>query len=125
MTTEISFSNMVAKLLVAVPELQKIHDREVASWDGAWPGQHIAYARVVSDTISAMLRAKSPEDGQLLGKIFGFLEILANHPDEHVQEVVHNSVCESICSDELVLQKARKYMGPSTKKFCRDIVGHD
>lgn len=124
MPTEISFNNMVEKLLESVPELKQIHDRELRSWEGEWPGQHIAYARVVSDTIAAMLRGDSEEDPNLLIKIFNFLEILANHPDEHVQEVVHNSVCEDICSDELVLQKAGRFMGVTTKKFCRDIIGN-
>lgn len=58
----------------------------------------------------------------MLHKIFDFLEMLANHPEEHVQEVVHNSVCEALCSDELALQRARKYMGPATKGFCKAIV---
>lgn len=119
----ISFKNMTEKLLEAIPELQAFHDRALAltEHDGVWSGQHIAYEEVVSKTIKELLRQEKPDE-RLLRKIFDFLEMLANHPEEHVQEVVHNSVCEPICSDELTLQRARKYMGSTTKDFCKAIV---
>lgn len=120
---DISFQNMTQKLLEALPELTSYYDRALAANedDGEWSGQHIAYEEVMSKAIKEMLRADKPDE-RLLHKIFDFLEMLAKHPEEHVQEVAHNSVCEPICSDELTLQRARKYMGPTTKDFCKAIV---
>lgn len=120
---DISFKNMTEKLLEAIPELRAFHDRALtlAEPDGEWSGPHIAYEEVVSKAIKEQLRQEKPDE-RLLRKIFDFLEMLANHPEEHVQEVVHNSICEPICSDEMTLQRARKFMGPTTKDFCKAIV---
>lgn len=120
---DISFENMTEKLLEAIPELRAFHDRALAlsEPDGKWSGQHVAYEEAVSKTIKELLRREKPDE-PLLRKIFDFLEMLAGHPEERVQEVVHNSVCEPICSDELTLQRARKYMGPAVKGFCKSIV---
>ncbi|MBI5624484.1 MAG: hypothetical protein HY924_11960 [Elusimicrobia bacterium] len=119
----ITFENMTEKLLEAIPELRASHDRVLAlvEPDGVWSGQHIAYEEVVSKTIKELLLREKPDE-RLLRKIFDFVEMLASHPEEHVQEVIHNSVCEPICSDELTLQRARNYMGPATKEFCKSIV---
>lgn len=120
---EVTFDNMVTKVLEAIPELRSFHDRALAlnESDGVWSGQHAAYEEVVSKAIKEMFQLEKPDE-RVLRKIFDFLEMLATHADERVQEVAHNSVCESLCSDELALQRARKYMGPATKEFCKSIV---
>ena len=119
--SDITFQNMTQKLLEAVPELKSFHDRALAAEGGEWTGKHIAYHEVVSKAVKEALRSEVVDDC-LLHKIFDFVEMLATHPAEHVQEVVHDSVCEPICSDELVRQRAGKYIGPATKNFCKGII---
>lgn len=120
-TSDITFRNMVHKLPEAIPELKAAYQAQIEWWGEEEPAAHPAYSRIVTDTIKKMFRTDAAEDAALLRKIFDFLELLANHPEEHVQEVVHNSVCEALCSDEAVLQKTQRYMGPTVKEFCKSI----
>lgn len=118
---DITFENMVHKLPEAIPELRAAYDRQIQWWGAEEPAAHAAYEEIVSKAIGRILRTETPDE-RLLQKIFDFLELLANHPEERVQEVVHNSLCEPICSDELALQRTQKYMGPRTRDFCKTIV---
>ena len=118
----ITFENMVAVLIRTLPELKPVYDGEL-QLRGEEIGQHIIYRYVMYAEIERQLKLAQTPDEPLLRRLFSFLEILANHPEEAVQEVAHNSVCEKICSDEVVLQKAMKYAGKRTKEFCGLIIG--
>lgn len=118
---EITYENMVDKMIEALPELRSAFAKESASWTEV-QGPHIIYSFVLYDSLKSAMNALEANQA-LIQRIFDFLEILANHPEEHVQEVVHNSVCENICSDEIVLQKAQKFMGKRTREFCAMILG--
>ena len=117
----ITYGNLVEKMIDKIPELRDALEKESASWTEK-QGPHILYGLVLFPALKSMLSAAEP-DANLIQRVFDFLEILANHSEERVQEVVHNSVCENICSDEIVLQKAQKFMGPRTKIFCAMILG--
>lgn len=119
----ITYENMVAALIRELPELKPIYDRELARW-GEEMGQHIMYRYVMYAAIEDALK-KGPEDAALLKRIFDFLERLIEHREAHVREVAHQSVCDKICADEVVLQKAQRYMGKRAKKLCELISGPD
>lgn len=118
----VTFENMVAVLLRELPELKPIYDREIERW-GEVMGQHIMYRYVMYAAIEAQLTSRDCPDRALLKKIFAFLESLIDHPEAHVQEVAHQSVCDHICGDEVILQRAQPYMGKKTKALCAMISG--
>lgn len=117
---EIRYEDLSALMVKAIPEVAQAYEKELHWWKDEKPGQHIIFADILVPHIVSLLE-KGDRDEELK-RVFEFLELLANHPDEHVQEVVHNSICEPICSNEVALQKSKKYMGPATVRFCSMIV---
>lgn len=117
---DISYANMNRKLVEAVPELRAAYDLQVArGYDG--DGPHVLYGEFFRDVLSELFESETRNEA-LLKKLFSFLEMLANHPDEAIQNVVYVSVCEGLCSREGVLQRAQKYMGKTTRQFCDEIL---
>ena len=119
---DINYDNMVRKIAEAVPELKPYYERQIAYWRDEPPPVHTAYSQMVFDTLAAALRQSDRSQDDFLKRLFKFLELLATHPDKEIQNVVYVSVCEHICSDELVLQKSQNFMGKTTREFCRDII---
>lgn len=117
---EITYQNMNRKIVEAVPELRAAYDHAVAEGYDA-DGPHVLYEELFAGVLPKFFESECQNKNQLR-KIFDFLENLANHPDAKIQNVVYVSVCESICSDEAVLQKAQKYLGKTTKRFCDEIM---
>ena len=118
----ITYANMTAALIRELPELKPIYDREMERWGGQEEGPHIVYNDVMYEAIKQQLKSESRADEAFLRKIFAFLEVIANHPDEEVNTVAHSAVCEPICCDEVVLQKAQLFMGKRTREFCAMII---
>lgn len=118
----ITYENMVTTMLRELPELKPLYDRELER-RGEEIGQHIMYRYVMYAAIEEQLKSQSRPDAALLKKVFAFLESLIEHPEAHVREVAHQSVCDKICSDEVVLQKAQPFMGKKTKVLCLSISG--
>lgn len=116
----ITYKNMTAALIRELPELKPLYDRELARWEEEM-GQHIMYRYIMYAAIEAELKGPQPNE-DLLRRIFGFLEQIANHSDIDVQAVAQQSVCEKICSDEVVLQKALRFMGKRTRELCDLII---
>jgi hypothetical protein len=48
-------------------------------------------------------------------------ELLAHHDDVHMQELVAVTVCERLGDGRELLQKARKFMGPRTRQFSKEV----
>lgn len=121
-TEEITYENMVHRLPEAVPALKAAYDKQIEYWEGEEPPVHPAYSMIVNDTLDELLGSNGVQSEDTVRQIFDFLEVLANHPDEKIQNVVYVSICEHIASNEFVLQKAQKYMGKTTREFCHEIV---
>ncbi len=119
-TEEVTLDNMAQKMIEALPELKTAYDKEVAAWTKS-QGAHVLFSFVLFDSLKPLLKVEEV-DALLVQKIFAFVELLAKHPDEKVQEVVYFSVCENICADEIVLQKAQHFMGKKTREFCELII---
>ncbi len=113
---------MVEKLPEAIPELQDLYAKEVTE-PGDKDSPYNAYAFVLYPHIRRLLKAES-EDERQLRKVFDFLELILTHPDGRVRDVADQDVCEAIACDEIVLQKAQRYMGPAAKKSCADYIEH-
>lgn len=115
-TEDITFENMADKMVEAIPELRAAYEKEVATWTQK-QGAHLLLSFVLFESLKTSLKADHTDDA-LVRKIFDFVELLAKHPDEKVQEVVYFSVCENICADEIVLQRAQGFMSKKTREFC-------
>lgn len=113
----LTLHNMVDKLIELFPELKDRCTKETEWLDK--DNGHLLYNFVLYGYIEESF-ASDREDKILMQRIFDFIEALLDQPDMGIKNVVHD-ICESISSDEIVLQKAQKYMGPNTKTLCRQI----
>lgn len=120
--SELTYNNMVEKLPEELPDLRSRFSQETA-WLSEKNSPYMVYEFVLYKHIAGLLKSKK-EDESGLKKAFAFLEKLLSHSDGRVRDVADQSVCEAICSDEIVLQKAQRYMGPGAKKSCADYIGH-
>ncbi len=117
---DIHYEALSSVMVQTIPAVKAAYEKELAWWKEGKPGQHIIFNDILFPYVASLLKEGGQD--QELRRIFEFLERLANHPDEHVPEVVHNSICEPLCCDEAALQKARKFMGPTMVKFCQMIL---
>jgi len=120
--SEITFENMSDKLVEAVPELSAAYEKELAWWRGEEAGAHNIYSEILNPFLLSLLKSesKSEDTEEMLKTIFAFLEVLAEHSDAHVQEVVGATVIEFLYGAGL-LERARNYMGPATLQMSREI----
>jgi hypothetical protein len=116
---EITFENMAERLIEEFPELTEKYRSVVDWWGEEVPGPHIIFGDVLNPYIITLI--DSGRDDEKLKDIFKFLESLASHDDKRVQEVVMMTVCERLEYDKKLLTKARKYMGPTTRRFSEEI----
>lgn len=119
---ELTYQNMVERLPEAVPELRDRFQEERA-WLSDKNLAYVIYEFVLYKHIEDLLK-RPREDAPALERAFAFLETVLTHPDARVRDVGDQSVCEAICSDEVVLQKAQRYMGPAAKKSCAEYMSH-
>jgi len=137
--SEIKYKNLTQNLIEAVPEIKEEIDRERSSWgrsrvrneepkpkwwkeeDGNWAEYsrtydsipHDAFGTILNPYVENLLLVNGREEE--LERIFSFIEILANHEDEMIREVIKDSFCENLEGWGGEVQKrARKYMGPKT-----------
>lgn len=121
MRHDITERNMMEKLLESIPEVKGRYEEEI-EWldkDNHW----VLCSFVLYQHIEALLKADMPDENQLR-RIFSFLEDLLSQQDLTVRNIAEDAVCENICSDEVVLQKAQRYLGPAAKKYCAAYMGH-
>lgn len=95
----IAYSELTQRLLEIVPELRPAYERELQSWAGSQPGQHVVFGDLLTPYLLSLL--ESGRDREVLERVFGFLEVLANHPEKIVQEVVALSVVERLTDKEV------------------------
>lgn len=121
MRHDITEQNMMEKLLDRIPEAYGRYEEEI-KWldkDNHW----VLYSFVLYRHLEALLKADTPDEGQIR-KVFAFLEDLLGQQDLTVRNIAEDAVCENICSDEIVLQKAQRFLGPAAKKYCATHMGH-
>lgn len=116
--SEFRFENIAEKLVEVVPELQQSYELELEWWGTEQPGAHIIFGDLLNPYLISLLESHNQP---ILKQIFTFLELLANHEDIKVQEVVAVTVCERLGDNPEWLSKARQYMGKTTLQFSHEI----
>ena len=124
--TELTYDNLVEQLIATVPEILPAY-REDKEWMGDDSLPHIVFSFDLNPYIRALL--ESHDAGASLRRIFRFLEEMAVSQDEHVQEVLAQSVLEHFSGNVPdLLPKARVYMGDATRHLSHVVAvawGHE
>lgn len=119
--SDITYANLSKKLVETIPELLPQYEKELAWWGGEEPGPHNIYGDVLNPYLITLLRSEpTPDNEEVLNRIFAFLEVLSNQDDVHIPEVVGVTVIEVLLGVGL-LEIARRYMGPRTLQMSREI----
>lgn len=120
MSKEITFENMSARLVEAIPELRDSYKKELAWWRDEKPGAHNIYGDVFTPHLVSLLKTEGNEDK--LTQAFQFIEELANHEDDRVQEVVAVTILEYLWGHEHhLLTRARRFMGGMTMGLLKKV----
>lgn len=114
----ITFDNMSDTLLDKFPELKTSYAEERKFWDDEEPGPHIVYGDILMPFIRKLI---DDGDEKKLQEVFNFLEKVSNNNDVKVQEVICVTVCEYLSGHDDLLSKTKKFMGPKTIQFAREI----
>jgi hypothetical protein len=59
-------------------------------------------------------------DASLIGRVFSFLEEMANSPDRNVTDLLGIAILEPLVFQRERVRRAWKYMGEKTKKLARE-----
>lgn len=113
-----NYSNLVDKMLVAIPEIKPAFDEENSWWDEILP--HIVFGDVVNPSVIQWLYS-SEEKTEILNRTFSFFERMATCEDEKVVEVLAVTVLERLGDEKHVLEVAKSFMGNKTKELSDDI----
>jgi hypothetical protein len=117
--SQVHYANMAEALIEAVPDLRAPYAEELRVWGDELPGPHIIFGDVLNPYLIKLL--DSHHTTEQLQKVFEFLELLAHHDDVYIQELVAVTVCERLGDRRELLQKARKFMGPRTRQFSKEV----
>lgn len=117
--SRITYDDLSEALIGVVPELQEKYAAILQEWGEGSPGQHVVYGDLLNSYIPALLEMRGPKDA--VQRIFTFLEELANHEDERVQEVVAATVLEYLDAYGF-LPRAWSYMREATRRLALNIV---
>lgn len=113
----LTYENLVAKLIEAVPEINERHELLVQDREFFGPGSTFDNALV--PYILALLEYGGSDE--VLNRIFAFLEEMARCEEQRVRDVLGVCVCEYI-SGHSFLHRAWRYMGEATRVMARRIA---
>ena len=116
--SEIDYANVAEALVEAVPDVRGRYEEERCLWGDEKPG-HTLFLET-SYSVPHRFAELERQEGKLR-EVFEFLELLANHPDVHIQELVAVTVCERLGDCREHLKKAYTFMGPRTRQFSEEI----
>ena len=113
-----TYDEIVPTMLRWLPGLEQAYRDEV-SRQGDDVGVYIILANVLVPSIREAVKQKA--DQKTLGQLFSFLEEMARSTDIEVYNALAVGVCELLGYDPEMLQEARGYMGPGTRKASDEI----
>jgi hypothetical protein len=118
----LTHANAHERLAEAIPELRAALDRELLWWSGdaAAPPQHIIFGSVLVPFLVDKLRA-GQEDDEAVQRAFTFVERLATCGDDEAANLVYATIAAELGDDRVVLQRARRVMGPETLRLSRQV----
>jgi len=112
------FRRVNEALVHALPELRPRYEEETEAWGGEM-GPHVIYADVLNPYMTDLLQsADDPATGAALSRVFAFLEMLAEDSDPEAT----TTVAEHLESEPELLDRARRFMGPSMAAAIRNRV---
>lgn len=112
----INYDEIIEKALEVLPEIKNEFKKESAHWTEEKMGPYNLFDIVLMPRVMTLLIEQGHE--KELRRYFDFFEALATHPNEKINNVIGVGVCEELCSDEVALQRAVKFMGAKTKSYC-------
>lgn len=112
---DVTYDNVVARLIEAVPELQDEYKALVAKWKDELPGCYIVYEDLFVEYIVGLSTDQEPEAARdALKRAFAHLEILSLSKADKVRCLVEVGVLESLFAREDCMRRLERYMGPAT-----------
>lgn len=116
-SSDIAYDNANAALGEALPELKDAVTRLYAYATVESPGPHCLYDEVLNPYVNKLLDA-SVEVDETMERVFAFIERLSSSTDKNVQDVVIATILPNLIGEPR-LARARRYMGPSTRRLLR------
>ena len=111
--------SMVPRMLRVIPDLREACDGLVEWYGGDVPGPHVVFGDVLDPYLVELLTADR-QDAALVAA-FSLLEEMATSTDVAVQEVLATTVLERLGDDRAILERARRYMGPATRRLSEEV----
>ena len=105
------------ELLTRVPELEERYRREAVAWADydVELGPDAVFGTVLAPFAIEKLLEEG-DNGEILKRIFVFLEDLASSESDTALSAVYVSFGESLLESPLAFDQAKKYMGPETRR---------
>jgi hypothetical protein len=117
----ITYEDTVAMLLDHVPELAD-RIKEEREWWGHEPAPPTI---VFEDILNPYIRQALGTDRESsLQPVFALVERLSSEGDDRTKDLIAVAVCEPLATDPLLLRRARRLMGPATKRICDHVARH-
>jgi hypothetical protein len=121
--SQIRYSEVVAHLLEALPEIRRYYEkRSVELYANG--NAHVVYGSILVEYISALANDLFDHDksNEILIKAFDFIERLASSTDFEVQCLIETSVLEALLGEKGGLDRFAEYMGSETKRLAQGIA---
>jgi len=105
----LAFSEALPKLLESFPEFVPTWEEELVDWAPDTPTTDYAFGMLESFVLEHMDDA--PEDNEMLQRYLDYIELVAEHPDAEVLDIVFGCFLEGMPADFL---DGRVNIGPAT-----------
>jgi hypothetical protein len=112
----INYDELINKALEVMPEIKADFEKEAPHWTDEKMGPYNLFDIILMPRVMSLLNGEGRDEE--LRRCFDFFEALANHPNKDIADVIGVGVCEELCSHEVELQRAVKFMGAKTKACC-------
>ena len=120
MSDALTYANAHERLAEAVPELRPRLERELDSREPqSTAPQHSLFASVLVPFLVERLGTDRVDDD--VHRAFAFVERMATSEDDEVANVAQISVVAHLGDDAVLLERARRLMGPATAELSRQI----
>ena len=111
---------MNLRLIATFPELRNAYYEETSWQDGDETGSHVVYEDVFVPFIRNLIMQRNEE---LLSKVFDYIEALLELNDQYAEEVIEQSVLESLFFDsETQNSSFIKYARKRTAELIEEIA---
>jgi hypothetical protein len=113
--SELTYENVSEWMLEELPNLEETYRAELEWWRDEMPGPHIVFGDIFLPYLRTILRGP---DLEAVRHALRVAEVMAQHPDHRIREVVALSILEPLAKDADAFDCARSAMGPATRRLC-------